>query len=81
MTAYLRQQGHPVNHKRVQRLMQSMGLQAIYPKARTMVRYVIAWQLSNTLEGQFCREALDASLQQGHSDIFNTDQGVQFTAT
>jgi hypothetical protein len=35
MTAHLRRQGYPVNHKRVQRLMQIMGLQAIYPKPKT----------------------------------------------
>ena len=35
MTAYLRRQKHPVNHKRVQRLMGIMGLEAIYPKPRT----------------------------------------------
>jgi putative transposase len=128
MTAILRQQGHLVNHKRVQRLMQVMGLQAIYPKPRTTVtcpehrlypyllrgvaithpgqvwsaditylpmqrgfmylvaildwfsRYVIAWQLSNTLDGRFCLEALQTALVQGRPEIFNTDQGVQFTA-
>lgn len=129
ITAHLREQGHRVNHKRVQRLMRLMGLQAIYPKPRTTVRcsdhriypyllrgvavtrpnqvwsaditylpmlhgfmylvaildwfsrYVVAWQLSNTLDGQFCLQALETSLQQGCPDIFNTDQGVQFTAT
>ena len=35
MTAYLRSQGDAVNHKRVQRLMRLMGLQAIYPKPKT----------------------------------------------
>jgi putative transposase len=43
-------------------------------------RFVLAWQLSNTLEGLFCREALRLALHQGQPDIFNTDQGVQFTA-
>jgi len=129
MTAYLRGHGYPVNHKRVQRLMRLMGLQAIYPKPRTTVgcpghriypyllrsvtvshpnqvwsaditylpmvqgfmylvaildwfsRYVVTWQLSNTLEGLFCLEALQTALQQGRPEIFNTDQGVQFTAT
>ena len=37
MTAYLRRQGYEVNHKRVQRLMLKMGLQAIYPKRRTSI--------------------------------------------
>lgn len=130
MTAYLRRPPHryKVNHKRVQRLMQKMGLQAIYPKPRTSIaarghkvypyllrnlaitrpnqvwsadityirmlrgfmylvaimdwysRYVVAWQLSNTLDGLFCLDALDLALAQGTPEIFNTDQGVQFTA-
>jgi putative transposase len=37
MTAWLQRQGHLVNHKRVQRLMQEMGLQAIYPRPRTTI--------------------------------------------
>ena len=129
MTAYLnRQPGYQVNHKRVQRLMRLMGLQAIYPKRRTSVpakghkvypyllrnlaiirpnqvwstdityipmlrgfmylvaimdwysRYVVTWQLSNTLDGLFCQEALDQALAQAQPEIFNTDQGAQFTA-
>jgi putative transposase len=43
-------------------------------------RYVIAWQLSNTLDGSFCLELLDEALAQGRPEVFNTDQGVQFTA-
>ncbi len=129
MTAHLRRQGYVVNHKRVQRLMQKMGIQAIYPKAKTSTatsehkvypyllrnlaitrpnqvwssdityvpmtqgfmylvavidwysRYVLAWQLSNTLDGRFCLDALHQALQQGRPEIFNTDQGAQFTAS
>jgi putative transposase len=128
MTAYLQRQGYAVNHKRVQRLMRLMGLQAIYPKPKTSLsaqehkvypyllrgleithsnqvwcsdityipmrqgfmylvavidwfsRAVLAWQLSNTLDGQFCLTALQQALQSGTPEIFNTDQGVQFTA-
>ena len=128
MTAHLRRRGHQVNHKRVQRLMHLMGLQAIYPRRRTSVaatghkvypyllrnlaitrpnqvwstdityipmlrgfmylvaimdwysRYVVTWQLSNTLDGRFCLEALDQALAQARPEIFNTDQGAQFTA-
>lgn len=128
MTAHLRRLGLPVNHKRVQRLMRTMGLQAIYPKPRTSPaandhtiypyllgavairhanqvwsadityvrmskgfmylvaiidwwsRYVLAWQLSNTLDVAFCLEALDMALAHGCPEIFNTDQGVQFTS-
>jgi putative transposase len=42
-------------------------------------RYVLAWALSNTLDAGFCLEALNAALRRGQSEIFNTDQGVQFT--
>jgi putative transposase len=128
VTDYLQRQGYAVNHKRVQRLMQQMGLQAIYPKPKTTVpnpnhrvypyllrglaithpnqvwsadityvpmqqgfmylvaiidwfsRYVLVWRLSNTLDNRFCVEALQQALRLGHPDIFNTDQGVQFTA-
>ena len=132
MTAYLCREGHDVNHKRVQRLMHKMGLQAIYPKPKTSLtgkghtiypyllrglaierpnfvwsadityipmhqgfmylvaimdwsgalraRYVLTWQLSNTLDGYFCLDALQQALQQGRPEIFNTDQGAQFTA-
>ena len=43
-------------------------------------RYVLAWQLSNTLDGRFCVETLDQALRTAQPAIFNTDQGVQFTA-
>ena len=128
MTVWLRTQGHQVNRKRVRRLMQLMGLEAIYrrpntskpspehkvypyllrgleinrvnqvwaadityiPMARGFLylvaimdwhsRYVLAWRLSNTLEVDFCLEALDEALSQGRPEIFNTDQGSQFTS-
>jgi len=128
MTVYLRNKGYLINHKRVQRLMSLMGLQAIYPKPKTskpgpghqvypyllrgleitrpnqvwcadityvpmtrgfmylvavmdwFSRYVLAWQLSNTLDGQFCQVALHQALQLATPEIFNSDQGVQFTA-
>ena len=128
ITQQLRQLGYAINHKRVQRLMQRMGLQAVYPKPRTsqsaaghrvypyllrnldivqpnqvwsadityvqllhgfmylaaiidwFSRYVLAWQFSNTLDGYFCVQTLQQALQRGQPEIFNTDQGVQFTA-
>lgn len=43
-------------------------------------RYVLAWRLSNTLEGSFCLEALDEALARARPEIFNSDQGSQFTA-
>jgi putative transposase len=43
-------------------------------------RYVRAWRLSNTLDGSFCLEMLDEALWRGRSEVFNTDQGVEFTA-
>jgi putative transposase len=44
-------------------------------------RYVLTWELSNTLDGLFCLDALETALTIGRPDIFNSDQGVQFTAT
>jgi len=43
-------------------------------------RFVLSWRLSNTLDGRFCLDALDAALKGGRPEIFNTDQGSQFTA-
>ena len=43
-------------------------------------RYVLSWRLSNSLEGSFCVDALEAALELGRPEIFNTDQGVQFTS-
>jgi putative transposase len=43
-------------------------------------RLVVSWKLSNTLDGSFCQEMLEESLGQGQPEVFNTDQGVQFTA-
>jgi len=42
-------------------------------------RYVLSWRLSNTLDASFCVEALEEALGKGRPDIFNTDQGAQFT--
>ena len=43
-------------------------------------RYVLSWQLSNTLDTHFCIDALQQALQAGRPDLFNTDQGSQFTS-
>jgi len=43
-------------------------------------RFVLSWRLSNTLDGAFCLEALDDALRRGRPEIFNTDQGSQFTS-
>lgn len=44
-------------------------------------RYVLSWRLSNTMESDFCIEALEAALQDyGRPEIFNSDQGAQFTS-
>jgi putative transposase len=43
-------------------------------------RYVLAWRLSNTLDGSFCLDMLEEVLSRGKPEVFNTDQGVQFTA-
>ena len=43
-------------------------------------RYVFSWRLSNTLEADFCVEALEEALSYDAPGIFNTDQGSQFTS-
>ena len=43
-------------------------------------RYVLSWRLSNTLSVDFCVDALKEALRKGQPDIFNTDQGAQFTS-
>jgi len=43
-------------------------------------RYVLAWELSNTLDKEFCLKALESALRFSKPDIFNTDRGSQFTS-
>ncbi len=43
-------------------------------------RYVLSWELSNTMETSFCLAALDAAFAWGRPEIFNSDQGAQFTS-
>ncbi len=128
ITHWLRKQGYLVNKKRVQRLMQTLGLAAIGPKPDLskpspthpvypyllrsvkvervnqvwsadityirlaqgwmylvavldwFSRYVLAWEVSITLDADFCLVALERALQYGCPAIFNTDQGAQFTS-
>jgi len=128
MAAWLKSQGQNVNRKRIRRLMQIMGLKALYRRPRTSKpgpgnkiypyllkglkinrrnqvwaadityipmqkgflylvvildwysRYILSWRLSNTLDNSFCVEALKEALRKGQPEIFNTDQGSQFTS-
>src|SRR5437773_822262 len=128
MVVELKDQGWNINRKRVQRLMQRMGLEAIYPKPRlsdpapghriypyllrnvkierpnqvwstdiTYVRlrggfvylvaildwfsrYVLSWEISVTLDTSFCVSALESALRGARPEIFNSDQGSQFTS-
>lgn len=43
-------------------------------------RYVLSWQVSNTMDVSFCLDALEQALQSGQPQIFNSDQGSQFTS-
>ena len=129
ITVYLRGAGHWINRKRVQRLMDILGLAGMAPGPHTSLphpqhkvypyllrgmavtrpnqvwstdityvrlargfvylvavidwysRKVLAWRLSNTLDSGFCVDCLEQALQTyGAPDIFNTDQGCQFTS-
>lgn len=128
MVCFLRDRGHPINKKRVARLMQRMGLQAMVPGPNTSrpapqnpiypyllrgvkvtrvnqvwscditylpmprgfvylfavidwySRYVLSWEISTTLDVAFCLEGLERALSLGTPEIFNTDQGSQFTS-
>jgi putative transposase len=129
MTVWLQGLGHAVNHKRVERLMRVMGLQATLPGPHTsrphpehkvypyllrgvevahvnhvwstdityipmrngfmyliaimdwFSRYVLEWEISNTMDVGFCVRALKRALNSGiRPEIFNTDQGAQFTS-
>lgn len=128
ITEELKRHGDFYNHKRIWRLMQIMGIQALMPKKNLskprkdhliypyllkgvkikisnqvwssditylplyksfaylvavidwFSKYVLSWELSNTLDVYFCLEALDKALRKGKPEIFNTDQGSQFTS-
>jgi len=128
MQEILKRQGYNINRKRISRLMNIMGLKAIYPKKNlskmnpnhkkfpyllknvnihkvnqvwstdityipikggffylTVImdwysRYILSWRLSNTLDMTFCIEALEEALTKAKPEIFNTDQGVQYTS-
>ena len=121
--------GIMISRKKAQRLMRTIGIQALYPKPKTTCkakhhkiypyllsslnikrpnhvwctdityipmkrgflylvavmdwasRKVLSWRLSNTMDTDFCTEALEEAISKyGHPEIFNTDQGSQFTS-
>ena len=120
--------GTLVNHKKIGRLMNLMGIQAIYQRPNLSVsnaenkiypyllrglvikspnhvwstdityipmhagfmycvavigwfsRYVLAWDISNTQDAEFCKRILNNALLIARPEIFNTDQGAQFTS-
>ena len=128
LLACLVRDGYEVNRKRIQRLMDVLGIEAIYQKPRTtkpddqhvkypyllrgldiarpdqvwatdityirlkagfvylvaiidwFSRYVIDWQLSTTIDDSFCVETLERALARTRPEIFNSDQGSQFTS-
>ena len=55
---------------------------ARHPRREGIVagRHVLSWRLSNTMDAGFCIAALEAALRSGSPEIFNTDQGSQFTS-
>ena len=128
LTEWLRKESFAVNRQRISRLMEVLGIEAVYPKPKLsqpgeghkiypyllrgvevnrvnqvwstdityirmaqgfvylvavmdwFSRYVLSWSLSLTLELDFCVEALQRALRRGRPEIFNSDQGSQFTS-
>ena len=129
ITKAIRKKGYKINRKRIQRLMQEMGIQAIYPKPNlskpsleykkypyllrglkidhsnhvwaTDITYikitggfiylvaiidiysrkVLSWEISNTMDVDFCIDILKEAIDKyGKPEIFNSDQGSQFTS-
>lgn len=129
MTKYLCGLGHTVNRKRVQRLMQTLGLAGMAPDPNTSKphpqhkiypyllrgvdiirpnqvwstdityirlprgfvylvaiidwysRKILSWRLSNTMDARFCADCLEEAIKAyGTPEIFNSDQGSQFTS-
>jgi putative transposase len=128
MTVAMNGSGFRVNHKRIARVMQLMGIHAIYSEPKLSIpgqnhtiypylltnvlitsvnqvwstdityipmmrgfmycvavidwysRYVLSWGISNTQDAEFCVNVLDKALQVHRPEIFNTDQGSQFTS-
>jgi len=128
LVLWLREQGWEVNRKRVARLMEKMGMEALYPKPKLsqpgeahkiypyllegvtvsrinqvwstdityirmaegflylvavmdwFSRFVLSWAFSLTLELGFCLAALKRAFRWGRPEIFNSDQGSQFTS-
>ncbi len=84
MVAALRRDGWTVNRKRVRRLTlhpAGEGVRVLVAVMDWFSRRVLAWRLSTGMETGFCVEALqDALDRHGSPEIFNSDQGVQFTS-
>ena len=128
MTAWVRAQGYAVNHKRVARLLHTLGLETLYTKPQTsqaqpghrvypyllrgvpitrvnqvwstdityirlqggfvylvavldwFSRYVVSWAVSMTMDVSFCLDALEQALRVAQPEVFNSDQGAQFTS-
>lgn len=128
LTQFLKEKGYEVNHKRVERLMQIMGIEAKtphrnlsrpskmhkkYPYLLTGMkidrpnqvwctdityipmkkgfmyltavmdwysRYILSWEISNSADSDFCIVCLKRALRKGKPEIFNSDQGSQFTS-
>ena len=128
ITKELQAMGYTINKKRVQRLMRSMAIKALYPKPKTSIkneehkvypyllkdmaitrpnqawqvditylrhkggfmylvalidihsRFVVSWEISNTLHTDFCLDAIKEGVKVNIPEIVNSDQGCQFTS-
>ena len=63
-------------HTRYPYLLRNLPITHVNQVWSADITYVLAWRLSNTLDGIFCLEALRQGLSKGRPKIFNTDQGA-----
>ena len=128
ITQVLKRKDYNVNHKRIARIMDTMGIKALYPKKNTSLkckqnkvypyllralkierkdqvwstdstyiklengfvylvalidvysRRIVAWELSNCLDTEFCINMMKQAIKRAVPEIVNSDQGVQFTS-
>ena len=71
---------HLVDHKDQKFSVRRQGFGYLFPITDWFSRYVVEWNVSPLLETEFCLEPLEKAFFYTRPEIFNADQGVQFTS-